>query len=174
MHFLECKVLEEVVAQAIESSTKLLSHLDRIGMYQLPRGRFDDVEVVGHHPMIGLEFIDHGSECGIGSANLRKNRDVLARVMGMHEPAIVQAVDTELPQRATGLEFADFGSHVARWCSGEHLFAQLTHDSQVMPDQIMHPLQFGHEGLSGGGRWVTYGRFHVLPISLVRPSCAAV
>ena len=78
----------------------------------------------------------------------------------MHEAAVVEAVDAELPQGAVGVERLDAGFYLGGREAGRNLLGHSAHRCQVAPDQVVYPSELANQRVpSGGGTALTHARF---------------
>ena len=71
---------------------------------ELTGGIFDGVEQVGDPAVVGFELVDHRTEPGRVRPHRREEQDVLVAVVTVDEPAVTQAVHSQLPQRPARLQ----------------------------------------------------------------------
>src|SRR5579872_3331762 len=140
---------QQMLRQLIQSGDQPLARCRSVGPQQVIGGTLDLVKNVRNLAMVGLELIDHWTERRIGAPQRGKEVDILAGVMEMHEPAVVEAVDLELPQRAPGLELCDLRADTHRLLAVEDLIRQPPHDLQIGTQHAVDPEQLPDEMVAG-------------------------
>lgn len=122
-------------------------------------GVFHFVEEIGDFPVIGFEAIHDRRERWIRPPKRGEDIHVLVPVMEMDEAAICQATHPDAPEDAIIFERFDLTRDVSGIGSGLDLFRQRFTHPEVMPNGVMHPLEFLHEMRSG----LPGSKIHALP-----------
>jgi hypothetical protein len=65
---------------------------------------FDLVQEMRHLPVIGLKPVYHRARFGLRTTDSREERHILNSMVGMHNPAIIQTIDPQFPERTAGPE----------------------------------------------------------------------
>jgi ubiquinone/menaquinone biosynthesis C-methylase UbiE len=156
---LELEVGEQVLGERVERGDDACAgRLGVVGAQSADRG-LELVELLGDAPVVALEAVDERAEVRVDGSHRREQRGVLEPVVAVHEPAVVQAVHLQRPQRPVGFERAHFGSQLVRRQPLGHARGKAAHRLEVAADHVVHPQQLLEQRLAERMRRIHAGSF---------------